>query len=297
MYKAIKSGPLKIGSIEIDSAVLDNPGTPLRVLSTRGVTRAIGGKKTGTVVGAPKLPPFLASNAIKPFISDELMARLNSPVEYAPLRGGRSAFGYDGELLVEICKVVIAAKDAGALRSNQLKDAAVAQTLIQGIAVIGIISLIDEATGYQDIRDRVALQAILDQFLRKEWAKWAKRFPDEFYQNLFALRGWQYSPLSTKRPGVIAHWTNDIVYERLAPGVLDELKKRNPPNEHGHRPHKHHQWLTEDVGHPALREHLSNVIFLMKAAPNWATFYRLLQRAKPKQGTTLELKFPEGVDA
>ena len=34
-------------------------------------------------------------------------------------------------------------------------------------------------------------------------------------------------------------------------------------------------------------------VFLMKAAPNWTTFYRLLQRAKPKQGTTLELKFPE----
>ena len=293
MYKAIKAGPLKLGSIAIDAAVLDNPGTPIRVLSTRGVTRAIGGRKTGTVVGAPKLPPFLASNAIKPFISDELMARLNSPVEYVPMRGGRSAFGYDGELLVEICKVVIAAKEAGALRSNQIKYAAVAQTLLQSVAVIGIISLIDEATGYQDIRDRLALQAILDQFLRKEWAKWAKRFPDEFYQNLLALRGWQYSPLSTKRPGVIAHWTNDIVYERLAPGVLEELRKRNPPNERGHRPHKHHQWLTEDVGHPALREHLSNVVFLMKAAPNWTTFYRLLQRAKPKQGTTLELKFPE----
>jgi hypothetical protein len=31
----------------------------------------------------------------------------------------------------------------------------------------------------------------------------------------------------------------------------------------------------------------------MKAAPNWATFYRLLQRAKPKQGTALEFNFPD----
>jgi hypothetical protein len=174
-----------------------------------------------------------------------------------------------------------------------MQYAEMAQTLLQGIATVGIYGLIDEATGYQEIRDRLALQAILDQFLLKERAKWAKRFPDDFYRTLFSLRGWQYSPLSTKRPGVIAHWTNDIIYERLASGVLEELKKRNPPNERGHRPHKHHQWLTEDVGHPALREHLSNVIFLMKAAPNWASFYRLLQRAKPKQGTTLDLPFPE----
>jgi hypothetical protein len=293
MYKAIKDGPLKIGSIEIDAAVLDNPGTPMRVLSTRGVTRALGGKRTGTVVGAPKLPPFLASNAIKPFISDDLMARLNSPVEYAPRHGGRTAFGYDGALLAEICKVVITAKDAGTLRANQVKYAAIAQSLLQGVAVIGIYSLIDEATGYQDIRDRVALQAILDQFLRKEWAKWAKRFPDEFYELLFGLRGWQYRPLNVKRPGVIGHWTNDLVYDRLAPGVLTELRKRNPPTESGKRRRKHHQWLTEDVGHPALREHLSNVITLMKAAPNWATFYRLLQRAKPKLGDMPELPFPE----
>jgi len=40
------------------------------------------------------------------------------------------------------------------------------------------VALVDEATGYQEIRDRLALQAILDRFLRKELAAWAKRFPD-----------------------------------------------------------------------------------------------------------------------
>jgi P63C domain len=37
-----------------------------------------------------------------------------------------------------------------------------------------------------------------------------------------------------------------------AAGVLEELKRRNPRDEKGHRATKHHQWLTEDIGHPAL---------------------------------------------
>jgi len=92
-----------------------------------------------------------------------------------------------------------------------------------------------------------------------------------------------------KRPSAVGRYTNDLVYQRLAPGVLDELKKRNPVDEKGHRKVRHFQWLTEDVGHPRLREHLAAVIALMKASSTWDQFRRALQRALPKYGTTLEL--------
>jgi len=49
---------------------------------------------------------------------------------------------------------------------------------VRGFARVGIIALVDEATGYQEVRNKLALQAILDAFLRKELAAWAKRFPD-----------------------------------------------------------------------------------------------------------------------
>jgi hypothetical protein len=57
----------------------------------------------------------------------------------------------------------------------------------------------------------------------------------------------------------------------------------------GERPVKHHQWLTEDVGHPALAQHLHAVIGFMRASAKWDQFYRLLQRAFPKKGQNLEL--------
>ncbi|MGH6770992.1 MAG: P63C domain-containing protein [Xanthobacteraceae bacterium] len=59
--------------------------------------------------------------------------------------------------------------------------------------------------------------------------------------------------------------TNDIIYDRLAPGVLEQLKKVNPKDEAtGRRKHKNFQWLTSNAGYPKLREHLGAVIAIMK---------------------------------
>ena len=98
-----------------------------------------------------------------------------------------------------------------------------------------------------------------------------------------------YSEMSTKRPAYIGKITNDIVYQRLAPGVLEELQRLTPRDESGRLKHKLHQRLTTDYGHPKLREHLASVITLMKASPNWNTFYRLLQRSLPKYSPQLTL--------
>jgi hypothetical protein len=87
--------------------------------------------------------------------------------------------------------------------------------------------------------------------------------------------------------------TNDVVYERLAPALLDELQNRNPKDERGRRKTTHHQWLTEDVGHPALAQHLHAVIGLMRASGNWKQFHDLLDKAFPKRGSVLQLEFLE----
>ena len=71
--------------------------------------------------------------------------------------------------------------------------------------------------------------------------------------------------------------------------MLEELKRLTPRNEKGQLKHKYHQRLTEDVGHPKLREHLASVIALMKAAPNWAIFERLINRALPKYNVSASL--------
>ena len=77
---------------------------------------------------------------------------------------------------------------------------------------------------------------------------------------MFRLRDMEYPTDTVQRPRYFGLLTNDIVYDRLAPGVAEELKKANPKNEKGRRKHKNFQWLTTNVGYPKLREHLGAVV-------------------------------------
>jgi hypothetical protein len=83
------------------------------------------------------------------------------------------------------------------------------------------------------------------------------------------------------------------VYRRLAPGVLDELRKRTPRAEHGRLKHRLFQNLTDDIGHPKLREHLAGVTMLLKYAPDWQTAWDRLDADFPQYGKTPMLPFPD----
>jgi len=160
------------------------------------------------------------------------------------------------------------AKD-GRLPSTHEHIIRACDAVMRGLARVGIVALVDEATGYQEVRDKKALQSILDAFLRKELAAWALRFPKEFYEQIFRLRGWNWESISSKRPRIVGKITKDIVYARLAPGIVKELESKNPADEKGYRKARHHQWLTDDVGNPALAQHLHTVVTLMKLSDSW----------------------------
>lgn len=306
--KATHAAPsLKIGDAKIDCAVLED-GT--RVISQGSFLRAIGRSRSPSAgqgsttlhrvveesIGVEEMPPFMPSNNLKPFISKDLMLSKN-PIAYKPLGGGRIAFGYKAEILPMVCYAYIDADKAGVIHKSQSHIVRAAETLVRGFATVGIIALIDEATGYQEIRDRQALQKILDLYLRKEFAAWAKRFPDEFYQELFRLRGWEWKGMSVNRPSYVAQLTKDLVYERLAPGILQELQQRNPPDQSGYRRHKHHQLLTDDIGVPALSQHLHTTTAIMRGSTDWNRFMMTLNRALPKKSGQFPLLLTERTTA
>jgi hypothetical protein len=284
---ATHEGVIRIGDIEIACAVLN---TGQRVITQSGFMRALGrarqAKGRQYYKGDVNLPAFLTAQNLKPYIS-KVLEVTSSQIEFKPKTGVR-AFGYADELLPEVCDVFVKADRAKALRSDQKHIADHAHIIMKGLARTGIAGLIDEATGYQEVRDKMALQAILDTFLRKELAAWAKRFPDEFYEQIFRLRGWQWKGRTKNPPQVVASYTKDIVYARLAPHIIEELENRNPI-EGGRRKAKHHQWLTEDVGDPALAQHLHAVITLMRVSKTWGQFKHMLDVAHPKRGDTLQL--------
>lgn len=295
--RATHEGPLKIGAITIDCAVLPD-GT--RLLSRASFVRAMG--RTGKVKGGLKyakesqLPIFVAADNLKDFIPNELDGNsgLIHPVTYKTGRG-INAMGYRYELLPLVCNVFLDAKEKDALLPNQEHIAERCKILSRGFAVVGLAALIDEATGYQEVRDKQALQAILDKYLLAEFAKWAKRFPDDFYKQMFRLRNWQWKGMKVNRPSVVGHYTNDIVYDRMVPGsdLRQQLRERNPKDEKGNKEAKDHQLFTPDLGIPHLDMHIYAVTGLMRASATWDQFMRSLNRAYPKHRSTPLLPFDE----
>ena len=81
----------------------------------------------------------------------------------------------------------------------------------------------------------------------------------------------------------------DIVYDRIASCVVDELNRVSPVLPGGYRKHRHHQWCTPNKGHVKLNQQVAAVVALMRAVPTWDGFTRNLQRAFPKKDVAIPL--------
>ena len=294
------SSVFDLAGTKLPCAVVDGPDGIQRVLSEHGITQAIFGTRSGASKrlkkaaedGGALLPLFVAPSQLTPFITKDLLDGPLKPLDYVD--GDRVIRGYDASILVAVCGVWLKARAAGKLQKQQLAKAHQAEALTLALADTGVAALIDEATGYQDDRAKDALAKIFSTFLAKERQKWALTFPLDFYKEIYRLRGWKFEPWNTKRPSVIAGWTDDFVYDRLAPGLTEELRIKNPVIDTGRRAHKHHQWFNTDKGHPKLKEHIAGVIALLRAADNWEAFKRGIERAYPKFGETIPLPLSGG---
>lgn len=288
--KALYEGEVQVSEdIAIPCAVLED-GT--RLLTQQGFLKAIGrarsakGGQGSTIEG---VIPFLAAKNLQPFVSDELRAAA-VPVEFRTDKGTK-AFGFHAELLPQVSEVYLSARDAGVLHPSQLAIAKACDIVTRGLARVGIIALVDEATGYQEIRDRDALQAILKKYVDGKLYEWTKTFPTEFFKEIFRLKGWEWN--AGKMPGVVGKYINDLIYDRITPDLLIELKKQNPKNDRGNRRFRHHQLLSRDLGHPELTLRINQILGMAYACENWDQFYYSVQRKFPKQGSTLMMDFGE----
>lgn len=294
---------LDIAGMKLPCAIVQGPDGIKRVLSENGITNAILGtrsgaskrlKKAASEGGAP-VPLFIAPRQLKPFIDNDLLDGPLTPIDYQD--GDRIVRGYDASVLVEVCNIWLRAREAGKLQKQQLGKAQKAEILTRALAKTGIAALVDEATGYQHVRPQNALQEYLAHIIRKELAAWVKKFPDEFYENIYKLKGWRWPGMSKNRYSVVGHYTNNLVFDRIASGLLKELQAKTPKNEKGYRPNRMHQWLTEDVGDPMLAQHLHSIVMLQRLAiangHGWNRFLHAVDQVLPRRGDTLPLPLGE----
>jgi hypothetical protein len=281
--------PLKIGNLEIPCYVLEDGR---RVLSLGGMVKSLG-MSSGSAGGGEgdRLASFISGKAIKPFVPGDLISRMTTPIRFRAPTGGVMASGYEATILPELCDAVLTARNAGALLPQQKHIAEQCEILVRGLARVGIIALVDEATGYQRDRTKDALSKILEAFIAKELQPYLPTFPADFYSEMFRLRGLDFPNGSVKRPQYFGMLTNDIVYKRLAPGVLDELKRVIPKNESGRPKNKLFQGLTSNLGYPKLREHLGGVVMVMKLSRDYKDFVSKLDKIAPRYGETMSLPF------
>ena len=267
-------GSLTIGAVTIECHVLNDLR---RVVTQREVVRILsGGRVSGNIQRYLQRHPILDESFLEgrwfPFKIP------GSPSD---------AIGYEATFLVDLCNSYLEARDRGLLKPSQTNLAKSAETFIRASAKVGIIALIDEATGYQEVRTKRALQLKLQAFIAEEMQEWAVMFPPEFWLELARLEGIHYAPRN--RPLRWGKYVMLFVYDAIDPDVGMELRKLNPD------PHflkNHHQWL-RDFGREKVHDQIVKVVTIMKLCETMSDFRRKFAKVFDK---TPQLSFDDLID-
>lgn len=284
--KVTHQGKWKVyDGLEIECYVTNNG---IRLLSLRGTARALDIKGNGS----GGLLRNLQSKWLQPYLSDQLKDWIlwgsTEKVKPIDVLFGPPIIPFKASFFVDICKAYILANNDKALSEAQMRIYYRLISLMTAFAKVGIDAMVDEITGYQEDRRKDELQKILKLYISEEFLEWTKMFPEEFYEQIFRLKGWgSFQKAGQKMPQVVGQYTNDIVYERLPDKVLVELKKKVKKSENGNNLVKLHQGLSKDYGISHLEKHLITVVALMKASLCWEHFLEMLDKSYKRCGQSV----------
>jgi hypothetical protein len=291
MVRITHTGNLNLGGFQLPCYVTAKGE---RLLSGRGLQEALrlvdeeapaSGQKPGS-----RVDRFLTAKWSKSLIYKNKLPDHFSPVRC--LYEGKQISGYRAEVLADVCEAMLEARDLGLLTTTRrLAIAKQCEILMRGFMRVGIIALVDEATGYQRDRTRDALAQILEAYVAKELQPYIRTFDAAYYEHMFRLRGLPYPPAKAQyRPAYFGHLTNDIIYRRLAPGVLTALKEEAKKEQ---KKTKLFQHLTAGFGRQELLKHLGTVIGFMKISKDWPDFMQKLNIVSTRYGETMALDLDE----
>jgi hypothetical protein len=243
-------GILPIGEAELPCYVLDDGR---RVLSRTGAASVLTDKASGD------LESYLRAQKLQSYIPSDFQSQLiEFSIKEMP---HKKVQGIQAETFLEICQAYIKARDAGEkLTAAQTAMAIKSGMFLSACAKVGLIALIDEATGYQYDRPEDALMFKLKAYLADEMRKWEKTFPDELWKEFGRLTNWQGAV--TQRPKYWGKLVMELVYEYLDSDVADWLKKNAPKPRSGQN---YHQWLNAQYGLKKLVEHIWMLVGMARA--------------------------------
>jgi hypothetical protein len=240
--------------IDVDCYVLDDE-RKTAVISQRGMGTALGMGVSGS-----RLPKFVNSKRMQPYVGHELRGKLEKPLIFqAPSAGGNSpppskVNGYDVTILIDLCKAVTAAEADG----RPVNPAVVKQAhiILSASAKAGIQGLVYALAGYDATREEVITAFKL--FVREEAREYEKEFPDQLYEEWYRL--YQLPKPVKNKPWKFKHLTVDQVYHPLAKSsgkILELTQAQRASSSERHK--RLHQFLSE-IGVKALRQQLGQLL-------------------------------------
>lgn len=296
MLSHYKAPIIQLGE-DVEGYVLDEingekKDKPRCVLSKRGSANALGLK-------SPSGGGFmrtLTSKGVGALLDNNLRKKLENPIIFNYLTPGaqgtaQEIHGYDTTTFIDVLRLILEARRKDALAPNQRALAERAEIMLASLANSSLDSIIYQESGFWHAIEGQKVSEILDKYLQDNARKWAKTFPDDFWIKLIKIKGYP-SYYALRRPSFVGHWVNDIIWDRLAPGIRKKLNELNPRlSETGRRKNTHHSFTTKDQGLPELKAHLIKTMAYMDAAANSVQFERMLNRGCPKFGDNYEMTF------
>jgi len=266
-----------IGDFEIPVYVLDDRR---RIVSRTGATTVLTVGK-----GGGNLESYVQVKALEKYMPQNLQERMIDFV--IPEVTNKTVKGMTAETFLEICGAYVRAWQDGNLESEaQIAIAKRAAMFLAACSKVGLIALIDEATGYQYRRAEEELQLKLRMFLLEEMRKWERTFPNELWEQFGRLTNWKGSV--HQRPKYWGKLVMELIYEYLDPDVAQWLRENAPTPKHGQN---YHQWLTSQYGLKKLIEHIWKVIGVSSTCENMDELqYRMEQLYGKKPGFQYALR-------
>lgn len=271
--KALYQAPLPIGGVELDCAVLDDKDNT-RVIGMTSVFKAFDRvpRSNNRLIN---IPAFMDAKNLQSYINQEFMG-LIKPIEY--FDGKSEKVGYNARIITKMCKMYLDARRDGVLTSKQLHLAEKSEILQSAFADLGVITLIDEATGFQRDRSHDALRLLLERYISEGMRRWIKTFPDSFFRELDKLYD-NETTKSQKRPQYYGNFINRYVYDPIEHGYIKQKLDALNITDKGKRKARFHQWLS-DEGKQVLTRQIGRVEMLMELCPDIDAFKKAAIKQK-----------------
>lgn len=221
----------------------------------------------------------------------ELLDALKSPVTIQGNTALHKAFEHT--IITKYARAVLDARRLGLIGgSTALEYADNCERFLAASADVGWAALIDEATGYIKQHQLNEYRELFREFLREESRAWEREFPDKFFDGIYRIYGLVRKP-DTNHPQFFARFIRKYIYYPLADSkgaILSELEAKNPiMDQRTGRKFRFHQFLTDQVGLPALRAHIWQVTGILGSSMSKQRFQLAFRTAFPRANDQMDI--------